>query len=65
MGLGDKGILSVGTSVNEVAKAAIAQMVTEESELISIYYGSDVTEEDAEAFRSQVEDLCVYLVHSA
>ena len=56
MGLGDKGILSVGTSVNEVAKAAIAQMVTEESELISIYYGSDVTEEDAEAFRSQVEE---------
>lgn len=56
MGLGDQGILSVGTSVNEVAKAAVAEMVTEESELISIYYGSDVTEEDAEAFRSQVEE---------
>ena len=27
-----------------------------EHELISIYYGSDVTEEDAEAFRSQVEE---------
>lgn len=56
MGLGDKGILSVGTSVHEVAKAAVAEMVTEDSELISIYYGSDVKKEDAEAFRKQVED---------
>ena len=56
MGIGDKGILSVGTSVNEVAKETIAEMVTEDSELISIYYGSDVTEEDAEEFRSAVEE---------
>lgn len=56
MGIGDKGILSVGGSVNEVAKATIAEMVTEDSELISIYYGSDVTEEDAEAFRAAVEE---------
>ena len=56
MGIGDKGILSVGTSVNEVAKATIAEMVTDDSELISIYYGSDVTEEDAEAFRAIVEE---------
>ncbi|MCM1056424.1 MAG: DAK2 domain-containing protein [Firmicutes bacterium] len=56
MGIGDKGILSVGTSINEVAKAAVAEMVTEDSELISIYYGSDVTEEDAQAFRALVEE---------
>lgn len=55
MGIGDKGILSVGASVSEVAKATVAEMVTEDSELISIYYGSDVTEEDAEAFRQAVE----------
>jgi len=56
MGIGDHGIISVGTSINEVALAAITEMVTEDSELISIYYGSDVTEEDAEAFRSLVEE---------
>ena len=56
MGIGDKGILSVGASINEVAKETIAEMVTENSELISIYYGSDVTEEDAEAFREAVEE---------
>ena len=54
MGIGDKGILSVGTSVNEVAKETIAEMITETSELISIYYGNDVTKEDAEAFRAAV-----------
>lgn len=56
MGIGDEGILSVGTSINEVAKAAVAEMVTEDSELISIYYGSDVTQEEAEAFRTLVEE---------
>ncbi len=55
MGLGDHGILSVGTEINAVAKETIAQMVDEDSVLISIYYGNDVTQEDAEAFRSEVE----------
>lgn len=55
MGIGDKGILSVGVSVNQTALDTIAGMVAEDSELISIYYGSDVTAEDAEAFRGMVE----------
>lgn len=54
MGIGDSGILSVGAGINEVAKETIEQMVTEDSELISIYFGSDVTEEDAEAFRGEI-----------
>lgn len=57
MGIGDSGILSVGTSINEVARDTIAGMITDDSELISIYYGSDVTEEDAESFRSQIAEL--------
>ncbi|MGN0402117.1 MAG: DAK2 domain-containing protein [Acetatifactor sp.] len=56
MGIGDSGILSVGTDISEVAREMVAQMVKEDSELISIYYGSDVMEEDAEAFRSVVEE---------
>ncbi len=55
MGIGDDGILSVGTDINAVAKETVGQMVDEDSVLISIYYGSDVTEEDAEAFRAEVE----------
>ena len=56
MGIGDNGILSVGKGINEVARDTIAGMITEDSELISIYYGSDITEEDAESFRSQIAE---------
>ena len=55
MGIGDKGILAVGTSINEVAKQTLTEMMEDASELISIYYGSDVSEEDAESFRAEVE----------
>lgn len=56
MGIGDNGILSVGSDINAVAKETIGQMVNEDSVLISIYYGSDVTEEAAEAFRAEVAE---------
>lgn len=56
MGIGDSGILAVGTDRNAVALDTIAGMLTDDSELISIYYGSDVTESDAETFRSRVEE---------
>lgn len=56
MGIGDAGILAVGTSITETAKETLRNMVGEDSELISIYYGEDVTEEEAEAFISDVEE---------
>ncbi len=55
MGLGDKGILSVGTAISSVTLAMVEAMVTEEMELISIYYGAEITEEDAEKLREQIE----------
>lgn len=56
MGLGDSGILSVGTAISEVTMNMIDAMMSDEIELISIYYGSEITEEDAEKLRSQVEE---------
>lgn len=56
MGLGDSGILSVGTAISEVTMTMIDEMMADEAELISIYYGSEITEEDAEKLRSQVEE---------
>src|SRR5699024_10996513 len=41
MGIGDQGILSVGQSVEETTKSMLSQMVDEDTELISIYYGQD------------------------
>ncbi len=54
MGIGDTGILAVGGDMGQVAKETIKGMVSEESELISIYYGSDIKENEAEAFRDQI-----------
>lgn len=57
MGIGDRGILAVGQSVEETTKEMLAQLVDEESELISLYFGQDVLEEDAENFAQKVEEL--------
>ena len=57
MGIGDSGILAVGQSVEETTKEMLAQLVDEDSELISLYYGQDVQEESAENFAQEIEDL--------
>ena len=57
MGIGDKGILAVGTEVEETAKEMLALLVDEDSELISLYYGEEVSEEDAQKFTAEVEAL--------
>ncbi len=54
MGIGDSGILSVGTDINEVTEKTVAEMMSEDSELISVYFGSDVAEADAEALRDRL-----------
>ena len=56
MGIGDQGILAVGRSREEVAKATVEAMMTDEAEVISIYYGADVPEEDAEKLAAAVEE---------
>ncbi|WP_230399881.1 DAK2 domain-containing protein [Novisyntrophococcus fermenticellae] len=48
MGLGDHGLLSVGNDVISVTKDCINQMMENEAELISIYYGEDFSKEDAD-----------------
>ena len=57
MGIGDSGILAVGQSVEETTKEMLAQLVDEDTELISLYYGQDVQEESAENFVQEIEDL--------
>ena len=57
MGIGDKGILAVGKEIEETTKEMLSQLVDDDSELISLYYGEDVKEEDAERFISEIESL--------
>ena len=56
MGIGDKGLVSVGNDISDVTFDLIKDAVDEDSELISIYYGADVKKEDAEAFAARVEE---------
>lgn len=56
MGIGDKGILSVGTDMDEVVLAMIDEMVDDDTELISIYYGDDVDEAKANELCELVAD---------
>ena len=56
MGIGDSGILSVGQDMETVSFDIIKAMMNDDLELISIYYGSDVKEEQAEALKSKVEE---------
>ena len=56
MGIGDHGILAVGKGRENVAKEMVAAMVDEDSEVISIYYGAETTEEDAESLAAELEE---------
>ena len=56
MGIGDKGILAVGPDRDVVIKDMVAEMVDDDSSVITIYYGEDVKEDDAEAIKSALEE---------
>ena len=57
MGIGDSGILSVGKDIAETTKEMLAELVDDESGMISIYYGADVSEEDAKKLTAEIEEL--------
>ena len=55
MGIGDSGIMAVGEDISVTTKELIKTMMDEDAELISIYYGQDVTEDEAQALAEAVE----------
>ena len=56
MGVGDKGILAVGKDRSEVALATVKAMTDEDSEVISVYYGGGIEEEEAEKLGAILEE---------
>ena len=56
MGIEDKGISAVGTDMFAVTLEMVDHMMDDDMELVSIYYGSDVTEEDASALSDAITD---------
>lgn len=55
MGIDDSSILSAGKDMDEVLKEMLSQMVDEDSSFISIYYGEEITEEEAGKFGDYVK----------
>ena len=56
MGIDDEGIREVGGSIEKVTLDLLDDMMDEESELISVYYGQDVGREDAETLAQKAEE---------
>ena len=54
MGIGDSGILAVGRDRDETTLETLRKMVNDSTSLISIYYGADITEDDAGKFEDMV-----------
>ena len=57
MGIGDAGIIAVGEDIEATTKEMLAELVDEDSELISLYYGEEVKEDDARRFAGEIEKL--------
>ncbi len=54
MGVADHGIIAVGSDIEETAFESVKRLVTDDSELISVYYGHDMSEESAEALGNRL-----------
>ena len=57
MALSGKGILADGKDLNEVIHEAVGKCVTEDSSVVSIYYGKDMNDEDAETLAEVLSDV--------
>lgn len=56
MGIGDKSILAVGKDLKQTTLEMVDAMVDEDSAIVSIYFGSESSEEKAEEIASSIEE---------
>ena len=56
MGIGDKSILAVGTDMNTVTLEMLDRMIDEDTEMVSIYFGSESSEDDAAVIAEAIEE---------
>jgi len=56
MGIGDKSILAVGTDMNTVTLEMLDRMIDEDTEMVSIYFGSESSEDDASVIAEAIEE---------
>ena len=56
MGIGDSGILSVNQDMKQCFAQMVDQMVDEDSAIVSVFYGADVSESEAQELADAVEE---------
>lgn len=56
MGIGDEGILAVGEEIDDTTINMIKEMQDKESEIVSLYYGAEVTEEAANKLADKIAE---------
>ncbi len=57
MGIGDKTILAVGTDIKATTVELIQNLANEDSELISLYYGEEISEDTASELSEEIMEL--------
>lgn len=56
IGITGKKLVSSGKNLNEVTKNVIKEMIDEDSDIVTLYYGEDVEEDDARLFAEIIQD---------
>ncbi|MDD4688489.1 MAG: DAK2 domain-containing protein [Eubacteriales bacterium] len=57
LGLTEGKLTIVGSDINVVAKDLVAENTPEDGQVITVYYGEDVTKEDAQALSDELEEI--------
>ena len=56
IGLDDKAILAKGSDVQKTTEELVEKLLTEDSVNITLFYGEDINEDDAEKLRASLEE---------
>ena len=56
MGIGESGIEAVGKDITGTTLELLSQMIDEDAEIVSVFYGEGVTQQDAEALAKAIEE---------
>ena len=56
IGLGEGKLLSAGDDIDEITTQLVESLVDEDSAIITLFYGEDIQEEQAEALRESLEE---------
>ena len=56
LGLADKGLAAVGKDIDATVLDMLDTMIDDESELVSVYYGEDITKEQASGIVASIEE---------